>query len=816
MKKIVTVLALLSLVMTSRAGITGSYDYATKTLTVNYVYVADPYDANNDGINPSDLNYLNLNAGMVDRIVLTGEWKNKNMQKAGELVIKYASRQDPVELDLSACKGLVSKFKSVTDNINVQDFDNTTTTFSYEPMWGETFNLDKAREEDRLSGIVFPANSPNFTYVPGDLINNANNLKKVVISEGIKAIGNNAFKGSKIENLTLGSTVTEIGKCAFMESNITTLDLSKLKLSKIRQQTFRDCKKLASVKFPTTITQIQAEAFQRTAIVKADLSQCHQLELLAYQCFSECVKLDSVIICTHEKVIRGANQISDDGTAAGGGAFYNARNIKVVEIKYCNGTDVTKCWCENAAFDYDITHVQTRLDRIPEACKLIYPKGNNASAPYKSNFDFFVGEYKTNAVIRQSNLLKYWRYIPARGQNVAELPNGLAATYNLNNYKGNGWLEFLSTGEGEVINKGEFLRTYSRTAGEGPCPLPKEITAFRAVDYKSNAVGWVLDRNRKTGTHYLKEDATDDLTDDNNYVLITPDTDPADYANRPLYSKVTTGGKLYLRPLVAKVAYYNINGRVIEGYTEDTKDDFDSEEIYSKLQRAEFSYVPENTGVVLYSEIDEKSFLVLSGDFGTKYVYKEFPHTGDRFEEGRLSSNNTDDDINMLSGSFDTGVPVAPVFPWVYTNKEQCTGGNYTSNKEYRNFAVVRIEENGGSVIDDRYRWKRLQPSKMKVNRAFAQIPVNRFDNWNETVDQMPDFTIDDEVEGSSNSNLMLISVFEDEELNGETDGIEEIGTAGTAVAKTNDNAWYTIQGVRVAQPTKGVYIHNGKKVVIN
>ena len=814
MKKIVTVLALLSLVMTSRAGITGSYDYATKTLTVNYVYVADPYDANNDGINPSDLNYLNLNAGMVDRIVLTGEWKNKNMQKAGELVIKYASRQDPVELDLSACKGLVSKFKSVTDYINVQDFDNTTTTFSYEPMWGETFNLDKAREEDRLSGIVFPANSPNFTYVPGELVNYSANLKKVVISEGIKAIGNKAFMGSKIENLTLGSTVTEIGKCAFMESNITTLDLSKLKLSKIRQQTFRDCKKLASVDFPTTITQIQAEAFQRTAIVKVDLSQCHQLELLAYQCFSECVKLDSVIICTHEKVIRGANQISDDGTAAGGGAFYNARNIKVVEIKYCNGTDVTKCWCENAAFDYDITHVQTRLDRIPEACKLIYPKGDNASAPYKSNFDFFVGEYKTNAVIRQSNLLKYWRYIPARGQNVAELPNGLAASYNLNNYKGNGWLEFLSTGEGEVINKGEFLRTYSRTAGEGPCPLPKEITAFRAVDYKSNAVGWVFDRNRKTGTHYLKEDATDDLTDDNNYVLITPDTDPADYANRPLYSKVTTGGKLYLRPLVAKVAQYS---GITGGYTGDNIALFDSEEIYSQLQSAKFSYVPENTGVVLYSEIDEESFLILSGDFGTKYVYKEFPHTGDRFEEGRLSSNNTDDDINMLSGSFDTGVPVAPVFPWVYTNKEQCTGGNYTSNKEYRNFAVVRIEENGGSVIEDRYRWKRLQPSKMKVNRAFAQIPVNRFDNWNETVDQMPDFTIEDEVlDGNSNSNLMLTSVFEDEEQNGETDGIEEIVTAGTAVAKTNDNAWYTIQGIRVAQPIKGVYIHNGKKVVIN
>lgn len=29
------------------------------------------------------------------------------------------------------------------------------------------------------------------------------------------------------------------------------------------------------------------------------------------------------------------------------------------------------------------------------------------------------------------------------------------------------------------------------------------------------------------------------------------------------------------------------------------------------------------------------------------------------------------------------------------------------------------------------------------------------------------------------------------------------------------DGAWYTLQGIRVAQPTKGIFIHNGKKVII-
>jgi hypothetical protein len=44
----------------------------------------------------------------------------------------------------------------------------------------------------------------------------------------------------------------------------------------------------------------------------------------------------------------------------------------------------------------------------------------------------------------------------------------------------------------------------------------------------------------------------------------------------------------------------------------------------------------------------------------------------------------------------------------------------------------------------------------------------------------------------------------------GDTTGIQEAKREGV-----RSEEWYTLQGQRVAKPGKGLYIHNGKKVVI-
>ena len=52
-----------------------------------------------------------------------------------------------------------------------------------------------------------------------------------------------------------------------------------------------------------------------------------------------------------------------------------------------------------------------------------------------------------------------------------------------------------------------------------------------------------------------------------------------------------------------------------------------------------------------------------------------------------------------------------------------------------------------------------------------------------------------------------------DGEESGETNAIEGIETVEES--SNNNDAWYNLQGVKVLNPQKGIYIHNGKKVVI-
>ena len=62
---------------------------------------------------------------------------------------------------------------------------------------------------------------------------------------------------------------------------------------------------------------------------------------------------------------------------------------------------------------------------------------------------------------------------------------------------------------------------------------------------------------------------------------------------------------------------------------------------------------------------------------------------------------------------------------------------------------------------------------------------------------------------GGETALAKMMLVFDDE-----TSGVTEIKNVEVN-KQNNDNAYYTLQGIKVLKPTKGIFIHNGKKIVI-
>ena len=99
----------------------------------------------------------------------------------------------------------------------------------------------------------------------------SNNLTdySLVIDNGVKSIGTNAFSGSSAFNSVnfYGRSLEKIGANAFSNmSNLTSVDLSNTKISKIDANTFADCAALESVIIPDSVKSIVSGAFQNSGV----------------------------------------------------------------------------------------------------------------------------------------------------------------------------------------------------------------------------------------------------------------------------------------------------------------------------------------------------------------------------------------------------------------------------------------------------------------------------------------------------------------------------------------------------------------------
>lgn len=143
-----------------------------------------------------------------------------------------------------------------------------------------------------------------------------------------------------------------------------------------------------------------------------------------------------------------------------------------------------------------------------------------------------------------------------------------------------------------------------------------------------------------------------------------------------------------------------------------------------------------------------------------------------------------------------------------------------TGKTTYRYFALSSFhktkyyKENPETTIPNYLGFFRLTPnSRSSANKSFLRLPASATVGNGEGdkygyCDYNGQF-IGGETDDDSSEFAKVMLLFDDE-----MGGVTEVNKVEVTI-KRNDNAYYTLQGSKVLKPTKGIYIHNGKKIVI-
>lgn len=261
------------------------------------------------------------------------------------------------------------------------------------------------------------------------------------------------------------------------------------------------------------------------------------------------------------------------------------------------------------------------------------------------------------------------------------------------------------------------------------------------------------------------------------------------------------------------MAPVNDNVKVYEAYkyekTENTKDPQSQGTVYLR----QLKYIPANMGVVLVGEVPEGG--TFSDGDKLDFSLMEAP-AADMLEEGDYYTalwTKADDYVNDEWNNY--------LQPTVTANDNLGNADTDADGKIlHRFFGLANFHSTNYytqyQTGDDYIGFFRLtQDGQSGANKAYLSIPANTVvDGGAGAKFGYIDFNgqfLGNETDDPSNPSLAKMAiVFDDEDDGGSTTTVTEVKPN----SKDGDASFYTLQGVKVSRPVKGVYIHNGKKFI--
>lgn len=360
------------------------------------------------------------------------------------------------------------------------------------------------------------------------------------------------------------------------------------------------------------------------------------------------------------------------------------------------------------------------------------------------------------------------------------------------------WYEDTTTDESKMAKSDNKNATGHSCLPSDPNFLSYTTTGATTATEAENNINW----NRKAGIHVVKlYIITDGEKPIYKYTIETTENIGIPFTYR--------AGK-FIRTYSNNVAMNVVskNVKVYEAYKYVKAQD--ETDIYSPgtLHLRQLNYIPANVGVVLIGTVPASNEL----------------SDGDKLDF--ILRKRTEDEVTAEN-------PTQYVNVW--TNASKYTGqqwNNFLAPNVVANNSLGNIEKEGETVTyryyglgnyhntnyykehqvgDDYIGFFRLTPKgRCGANKAYLRMPASEEVEGGKFgfIDYNSQFIGPKDENDASLAKMMI--VFDDEEMGGVTE-IKNVETVKTH----HDNAYYTLQGIKVLNPTKGIYIHNGKKIVI-
>ena len=360
------------------------------------------------------------------------------------------------------------------------------------------------------------------------------------------------------------------------------------------------------------------------------------------------------------------------------------------------------------------------------------------------------------------------------------------------------WYEDTTTDESKMAKSDNKNATGHSCLPSDPNFLSYTTTGATTATEAENNINW----NRKAGIHVVKlYIITDGEKPIYKYTIETTENIGIPFTYR--------AGK-FIRTYSNSVAMNVVSKdvKIYEAYKYVKAQD--ETDIYSPgtLHLRQLNYIPANVGVVLIGTVPATNEL----------------SDGDKLDF--ILRKRTEDEVTAEN-------PTQYVNVW--TNASKYTGqpwNNFLAPSVVANNSLGNIEKEGETVTyryyglgnyhntnyykehkvgDDYIGFFRLTPKgRCGANKAYLRMPASAEVEGGAFgyISYNSQFIGPKDEDDASLAKMMI--VFDDEEMGGVTE-IKNVETVKTH----HDNAYYTLQGIKVLNPTKGIYIHNGKKIVI-